>query len=1642
MSDISRTELLQDATGIRQETATGANTADRVGKMFEDIIKYIGTNETSWSTGGSGGGGDADLSDYYNKSQVNSLLSAKQNTLVSSPAANANIKTINNQSILGSGNISIEDLGGGAYLRKDQPNTAQTVEGKVIFAKGLDISNGGANITGDVAIDGNLSAENITGTHLESTGTITADSNITTTHGDINVDLGNVNVPNGKVDTKDLEATNGEITNLTSTNITTEFLTVTKQAHFFELIIDQLRSQKGALLITCGQCTADVVEPLPNATNPTSWKVYYRATDGDKNVYQSFVTGDQAICMAFGDVHVGTMQNVTTKYYWRYVMAVSSNTTTTKNDGVTPIDSDNNSFHWIQLSASDCDTNSGAPESGDEIVQLGYRGTGTDSSTAARQSAIIISAYTTPDTELIPASMAFYAGIGRDQNYYWNLKHWRQTYFHALGATIVGDLRVVPGGELDTYIDGKTRAEGQDYTDTKYAWSTASSTSSATVAPTISGTWSATIPNSPGENYYLWMQSTRYTWDSTLGTSGGYVAQTPTYARLSGEKGANASGSGYTLIPVLERFFYDGTDVHVELEYNILLSNSTGDHLMTVSEYNALSTSDKPLIKADVQYVDGTLSSDKVVLSNNSSSTGSLILKFIKSDQISEGSDGWNKDNLSSLRVKLLLNSKVINSSTVIFIFTAGATQEIINDGIDSYIRTNVQGTLNELEGTTQTLSRQYTEVVQNMSSITSRVADVEADYSTIDGELENVTQSVSQIQQTANNISLTVSQQSSENDNYLQHSEFSSDGWVNEAWNKEYPTFSTVTSSNPILHHAWRYSPSTTCPAATSLGLSSANKCAILSSYITAALGGENSAVSVQPLVNIASSGTYTFSVWVKRYTTLKDSNNNPKNVNIGIGFPAGLFTLVDAKVYTAAGTSEDASVSVNKQINSENVWQNYVSFSLADTSWHLLVVVVDTNISYAVNLWVRSWGSADGTYAEIYVSRPCFRSGNGINDSTARTYINSTVNLIPNSILNSASVVNRWPLTISATIDNTTKLLSYSGSTISQDTLSEYVNKRLFSTQIFKNSVLMPMATLGLLYSTTTSTDYRANSIAFFWQNLSASVGTELQGKTLVFSAYVRRVVQYDENTYLGATLQNIPELGLRVINANSITYKGKDVDTPISVSNGGETISGSSQYDASKMVRVDITDTNWHRVWVRFTLNTTASSNGFGVGFHANNSQGVGDDWIITKPKLEIGEVPSAWTDYHSEDIKEGLIETGIDISVGKITLSADNVEVAKDLTIGGNTRVGGFIYNIQNEITTADIAHLCYNPLLYGAPDKYMFGVGSSINYNALRKKAYTITFPECTSSFKLTSNFFTSCAESVGMGGDYPICLNLPFYYPLRMTNLNAGPTWPSDTLFDRFGITCWSASGIDSATPPEILKPTSSSNVASKFLIEQIRNAQTICRRYLGSTVTIENTSADSKDIVYVFGVKGMIGSSSSTEYLLFEPWNRATALITVSDYNDTQNPPKLKEVERTVEGVKNSLMTTNGTAPVTSTPPYITTYRQGGVVQNNTISTVKLQARQLIGQPDVFCTEYDNTHAYNSDTLEGTFIDVFGLVDGSGSDYRYTGKQLPFLIEPAHFARLKLVYEPSEWNIESTSDGYFYWIIEAYGKIPTESQS
>ena len=152
--------------------------------------------------------------------------------------------------------------------------------------------------TGNLYYNGVVNVSSI----FANAGTIT---NLTSTTGTINDLSGNV-----------LDYTNGTIDNLSGddlsfTDATLETLTVTKSAHFFELIIDQIKSTQGQIIITPANAKFDKVDSTPSSY----YRCYWKNEDGDKQIGNVFEVNDQVVCQTF-NVTTGTSYNTANKYYW------------------------------------------------------------------------------------------------------------------------------------------------------------------------------------------------------------------------------------------------------------------------------------------------------------------------------------------------------------------------------------------------------------------------------------------------------------------------------------------------------------------------------------------------------------------------------------------------------------------------------------------------------------------------------------------------------------------------------------------------------------------------------------------------------------------------------------------------------------------------------------------------------------------------------------------------------------------------------------------------------------------------------------------------------------------------------------------------------------------------------------------------------------------------------------------------------------------------------------------------------------------------------------------------------------------------------------------------------------------------------
>lgn len=133
------------------------------------------------------------------------------------------------------------------------------------------------------------------------------------------------------------------------------------KAMFSELEIKKLSYVGGNYMFTAAGMKCGKVEG-----HEEFWRCYLLVDDGETSVENPFKKGDQIRFQEF-NIKPGVYENVSNRYYWRLCVGVGED--------------------YIDLSKTDCDANSDAPQEGDSLVQLGNR---TDKK---RQNAITLSVY-------------------------------------------------------------------------------------------------------------------------------------------------------------------------------------------------------------------------------------------------------------------------------------------------------------------------------------------------------------------------------------------------------------------------------------------------------------------------------------------------------------------------------------------------------------------------------------------------------------------------------------------------------------------------------------------------------------------------------------------------------------------------------------------------------------------------------------------------------------------------------------------------------------------------------------------------------------------------------------------------------------------------------------------------------------------------------------------------------------------------------------------------------------------------------------------------------------------------------------------------------------------------------------------------
>lgn len=403
------------------------------------------------------------------------------------------------------GSNSSSSNGGGGFANGATTNTTtvqKELETHKLWGQPF---NGTQDVDGDITVNGNVNASgNVTATigaitNIESEsitnlGALTTDTVDATTINGVNADISN----------------QLNVNDILSIGITTDYLTVTKSAHFWEMVIDKISSTKGAIIVSPANC---IVEDLDN--NNGTYTLYWRAEDVEtgKAITNDFKVNDQIICQSFNAANDKDF-NVNNKYYWRLVTNVGR---IYRTDGLRGGEC---YWNYIQLSATDGDGDS-LPEIGDNIAVLGNR-TNED-----RQNAIIISSTNSDylDVDIQAPSIVQYKGIKS-----YNLQSYRYNVIAANGNTFIGNFKVVASdgslGDIESGKDGK----GIKSIVTHYL---ASNLSSGMGKTTVWDSGSVIPPTLTVTKPYMWQQAkTTYT-DNT------YILSLPVMIGALGKTGAN-----------------------------------------------------------------------------------------------------------------------------------------------------------------------------------------------------------------------------------------------------------------------------------------------------------------------------------------------------------------------------------------------------------------------------------------------------------------------------------------------------------------------------------------------------------------------------------------------------------------------------------------------------------------------------------------------------------------------------------------------------------------------------------------------------------------------------------------------------------------------------------------------------------------------------------------------------------------------------------------------------------------------------------------------------------------------------------------------------------------------------------------------
>ena len=557
---------------------------------------------------------------------------------------------------------------GGGFANGDTSTNTTTVQKELETHKlwgqpfnGTQDVDGDMTVNGNVTINGDVTATNGAITNIESesitnTGTITTDTINAT-----NIKGTNANISN-QLNVKDI----------ISKNIATDYLTVTKSAHFWELVVDKISSTRCAIVVSPANCIVEDIEVGKDGTYTLFWRCEDKETG--KAITNDFQVDDQIICQSFNAANT-TDFNVRNKYYWKLVTNVG------RTNRVDDLRGGECLWNYIQLSATDGDGTS-IPEIGDNIAVLGNR-TNED-----RQNAIIICAANSYyiDFGIKTPSIVQYKGIKS-----YDLEPYRYNVIAANGNTFIGNFKVVAAdgsiGDIESGRDGK----GIKSIVTHYL---ASSFKSGIENTEVWDSGSVTPPTLTATKPYMWQQSkTTYT-DNT------FILSAPVMFGTLGKTGANGIMDKLTVIKARAT---------VNIDDNLFIHNEgyvnhiDGDRVTRVTD----------LSKYYLKIIDSNGRTEKNTPSAN---TDTFSYNSLWLSKYSE-----QESRITHFRLQLYdLSDNLLDEITYNVTFDAGAVFTVGENAITS----SVQQSNSYTDG-------QISTVKQTAEGIASRVTTIEGDYVT-----------------------------------------------------------------------------------------------------------------------------------------------------------------------------------------------------------------------------------------------------------------------------------------------------------------------------------------------------------------------------------------------------------------------------------------------------------------------------------------------------------------------------------------------------------------------------------------------------------------------------------------------------------------------------------------------------------------------------------------------------------------------------------------------------------------------------------------------------------------------------------------------------------------------------------------------